>query len=194
MAKQKLEALRTTAGRVTIGTLIRGRKNTKSDVWEVVDMAAGPVPTESHHTAYWRVRHITTGEEATIPPKPLNGVVHVMVPEGETEPPPGSRKVSDGEQIMLLVEQLGAQEIATYDHLSGEVTCPNYHILSADGEEARLLGEHMRIAHQMDLSQIEAGTSLIDLHDRAHDPRYPSVGKGGFAHRHVPEDRSFIKW
>jgi len=95
------------------------------------------------------------------------------------------------------VESLGATLLATRDETTGEIVCPDYTYeshLDAEGAEVgirRGLIEHMRFAHGMvaddDLSLVDA----ITLHGRAHDPA-SGVTKGGFPHRHVPEDLKLI--
>jgi hypothetical protein len=108
----------------------------------------------------------------------------------------------DSDEILLLVERLGAQAIAARDHETGEIHCPDYasgH--SVGGHKTRAIEqlEHIKIAHGIDISSIELLTgnerikAVLETHGRQHGPqqnRY--LSKGGFPHRHVPEDRSIL--
>jgi hypothetical protein len=187
---------------VVVGTVMAD-PNFRSKRWEVIDTAmVGPV--EYGHTLWFRVREQTSGEEHTISPrqKTTGCVILTQDPRdtktGPIVPP------SDAEAIMLLVKELGAEVMATRDNETGEITCPDYTYKSHLEKDnpynedrplpdiLRGLIEHMRFAHQMSVNDDLDLVSAITLHGQAHNPKWPNIGKGGFPHRHVPEDLSMF--
>ena len=179
-------------GEVVVGTVIANAQR-RTERWEIVDQAmATPVPFAK--TLWMRAREQTTGAEFTVRPRAKDGKVIILTQDpadtktGERTPP------SDADAIMLLVTELGATLLATRDETTGEITCPDYidesHLEGAQATRRGLI-EHMRVAHGMkaddDLSLVDA----ITLHGTAHDLN-SGVTKGGFPHRHVPEDITLI--
>lgn len=182
---------------VRIGTVLGTNKRTER--WEVIAMAHGQ-QVEFGRTMWFKVREQTTGVEHNIEPKVKTAGVTILTQDPrdtQTGPP---TEPTDTEAIMLLVEQLGATLLATRDELTGEVTCPDYEAGSnhldevGNGAIKRGLLEHLRLAHDLRDDQIlgDEIESLITLHGACHNPKHPEVGKGGFPHRHVPEDLSII--
>lgn len=182
---------------VVVGTVMASKK--RSERWEVIDTAMGEPGTHVQYgrTLYFRVREQTTGVEHTIPPKQKTSQVIILTQDprdtktGPVTPP------SDADAIMLLVKELGAEVMATRDEATGEITCPDYtydsHIPgSGDRQISRGLIEHLRFAHQQPVDDDIDLVSLITLHGQAHNPKWPNIGKGGFPHRHVPEDLSLF--
>lgn len=180
-------------GEVVVGTVIANAQR-RTERWEIFEQAmATPVPFM--RTLWMRAREQGTGAEFTVSPRSKDGKVIILTRDpadtktGPITPP------SDADAIMLLVEELGATLLATRDETTGEITCPDYTYDShLDGDQAirRGLIEHMRMAHGMaaddDLSLVDA----ITLHGTAHDPN-SGVTKGGFPHRHVPEDMELVR-
>lgn len=183
---------------VVVGTVI-ANKQRRSERWEIVEQAMA-TPVEFGHTLWMRAREQTSGEEYTVRPRNKTHPVTILTQSpsdtktGEPTPP------SDAEAIALLVEKLGATHLATRDNVTGEITCPDYasggrH--SPDGATAGMRDEleHLRFAHGVDTKPFEEMhwedriREVTTLHGRAHTPKYMSeINKGGFPHRHVPED------
>ena len=46
----------------------------------------------------------------------------------------------------------------------------------------------MRFAHGMTVDPDTPLEEVLTLHGRAHQTKYPDIGKGGFPHRHDNED------
>jgi hypothetical protein len=163
-------------GNLGIGhTLLKdGRK------WEVV-AAAAPAQYEYGYSNWLKVR-APNGEEHPIPPRRVKMACTVLL-DPEADPIPPASHVHGSAEAALLVEQLGAQEIATQDAATGEVWCP----WTVSGVVDEL---HLRVAHGMDTTGLESIDARVNAHGKAHDGHYPLLGKGGFAHRHVPEDIS----
>lgn len=155
--------------------------------WTIVD-AATPDQYEYGHSNWLKVR-APNGEEHAIAPKPLTRKVTVLI-DPEADPIPPASHVHGSAEAALLVEQLGAVELATRDERTGEVWCP-WPGNEGSGGEAALV--HLQVAHNLDTSGIEdTAEARAKIHGRAHDPRHPLFGKGGFPHRHVPEDLSIV--
>lgn len=182
---------RGTWGEVGIGTLL-GHREKRSAVYEVIDIA------QATHARYgftnWiRIRDRATGEEHSLEPRPRSQGTIILTLDPRDEVVRESSHPTDAEAIMTVVRTLGAELLASHDTATGEVTCPDYihrsHIPGyGDRQISRGLIEHLRIAHR---HPVDDGTDLITLantHGMAHDPRWPNIGKGGFPHRHVPEE------
>jgi hypothetical protein len=165
-------------GELGIGHVILkdGRK------WTVVD-AAAPAQYEYGRSNWLKLR-APNGEEHAIEPKSVRKQVDVLI-DPEADPIPPVSHVHGSVEAALLVEQLGAIELATQDSATGEVWCP----WSVSGSVDLV---HLQVAHNIDTTGIETLEQRNDVHGQAHDPRYPLIGKGGFTHRHVPEDLSII--
>jgi hypothetical protein len=193
------------------GHLIQGKRATKNDVWEVLE-TKNPEQIQTNYGLWWRVVNLATGEERAIPPKQVSERVTFMVPaddlaecERSGAPPWQPREwPADAEQVNLLVEQLGATLLAQQDSDTGEIWCPNYADGSRHTEEwspgvlQRDILEHLRIAHGMDTSGLEA---ITDWEEQMHKTNQTHWGQhgikqtpstGGFPHRHVPEDHSIL--
>ena len=188
---------RGTWGEVTVGTLIASGKRT--EVWEVVDTQAGAGQIEPHKTLWFKMRERATGREFAKQPTMINIPVTLLLEPGQESLPPIT-PASDGDALALLVEELGASLIATKDNTSGEIWCPDYDAgagsKAGDGGAAYLM--HLQVCHDIDTSALEAlpwQERIVEktrIHGRAHSAKFPHIGKGGFAHRHVPEDHSLI--
>lgn len=186
-----------TWGEVTVGTVIANPER-RSERWEVIEVAHG-LQTQHGDTLWMRAREQTTGAEHTIRPhlkiKPVTILTQSPL---DTQTPPVT-PASDAEAIALLVERLGATHLATRDHETGEITCPDYNAsFTGHGGEGNIMDqqlEHLRFAHGVDTTDFEKMTPEQQIqevwlyHGRCHNPAY-EFGKGGFPHRHVPEDLS----
>lgn len=195
------------AGQARVGHLIQGNRRTLDDIWEIVEMK-NPQQIEYGHTLWWLVANTTTGLEAPIPPKMVTARVRFMLTPDEhahaeeTRRPPSlpHQWPVDSEEALLLAQELGAQEIATRDDLTGEITCPNYHTqFPAPGAVGVDEIVHLRIAHGLDVAGLEAITDpsarMIEIHKahgQLHGPESLRLAQSGFPHRHVPEDHSFL--
>lgn len=177
---------------VHVGTVIASHK--RSERWEIIDQQMGPAPGPEHGRTLWmRAREQTSGAEYTVEPRQKWTSVTILTQNpadrstGEAAPP------SDAEAIMLLVKELGAEVLASRDEGTGEITCPDYvyrsHIPGyGERQISRGLVEHIRFAHQHPCDDDLDIASLTTLHGQCHNPKWPNIGKGGFPHRHVPED------
>lgn len=180
-------------GEVTVGTVIASKK--RSERWEVIATAHGSTPAEYGHTLWFQIREQTSGEVHPVAPKYKMHAVTILTQDPrDTKTAPPTAPV-DADAIMLLVEKLGAEVMATRNEETGEITCPDYlydsHIPGHGEQQIRRgLIEHMRFAHRMSVDADLDLKSTIILHTQAHDSRWPNIGKTGFPHRHVPEDLS----
>lgn len=175
---------------VTVGTLLATDK--RSEAWEVIATAHGP-QVQYGYTLWFRVRERTTGEEKSLAPRMKIDRVNILTEQPETLTTPPRTPPSDAEQILLLVESLGATVLATQDNATGEITCPDYasgHSVG-DNRYGREEIEHLRIAHNIDAEGMRV-EDRVTLHGRAHSPKHPTIGKTGFPHRHVPEDMALL--
>jgi hypothetical protein len=188
---------RGTWAEVTVGSLIAGEKRT--DVWEIID-TANPPQIEYGHTLWFRARNRPTGEVKSIPPHMVKDPVTFLMKDDAEKPPPRTPP-ADAEQIALLVEKLGAQEIATRNNETGEVTCPSYAQGKSVGGNRYGLEEieHLRICHGIDVSGIQAmplgkerTIMIAQTHGHLHGPESSKIPHGGFPHRHIPEDLTFL--
>lgn len=177
-------------GDVGIGTVI-GHRESRSKSWEVLDIAQG-THAQYGYTNWFRVRD-SDGFIHTLEPRPRSHPVLILTRDPADVVVEESNEPTDAEAIMTLVRELGAEVLATHDTATGEVTCPDYisrtHI-PGYGEKkiSRGLIEHLRVAHGHPVDDEIELLTLIEVHGQAHDPRWPNIGKGGFPHRHVPED------
>lgn len=180
-------------GEVVLGTTIAD-VSSRTRRWDIVEVSQA-THTQYGHTLWMRAREQTSGEEFTVRPRVKTSSVVILTQDpadtkaGEPSPP------SSTDAIMLLVEKLGATHLASRDVKTGEVVCPDYtydsHLPSGPAHIRRGLIEHMRYCHGMkpadDLGLLDA----INQHAHAHHVA-TSGGKGGFPHRHVPEDSVLI--
>lgn len=176
---------------VSLGTVIAGQK--RSERWEIVEQAHG-TQVEYGHTLWMRAREQSTGAEFTVRPRMKTSAVTILTQsplDTKTAPP---TEPSDSEAIMLLVQELGAVHLATKDNVTGEITCPDYASGHSNGDNryGREEIEHLRFAHGLSVDDDISIVERTTLHGRAHNPKYPDIGKGGFPHRHVPEDLSLF--
>lgn len=183
-------------GEVVVGTVLANYQR-RSERWEVIATSHGE-QVDYGNTLWFRIREQTTGVEHSVSPKMKKLPVTILTQNpadtyaGDPTPP------SDSESIMLLVRELGAEVLATRDERTGEVTCPMYwagHNHPGErepGHSHRGEIEHMKFAHDLVVDPDIAVMDLANLHAQAHDARWPNIGKGGFPHRHVPEDLSVL--
>jgi hypothetical protein len=169
-------------GEVTIGTVIGGRK--RSQRWEIVDQQQVG-QTEFGVTLWMRAREQSTGEEFTVKPRTKTSRVTILTQDPADTETPARTPASTGAAIELLVKKLGATHLATRNEVTGEITCPDYtDLYGAENQEV----EHLRFAHGLSVDDGISAKDLAVLHGQAHNPKWPNIGKGGFPHRHVPED------
>lgn len=179
-----------TWGEVTVGSLLATRLRT--EVWEVIDSRT-PDQHEYAHTPWFKIRERGSGVEHAVPPKMVNAKVTFLLHEPD-ERLPEPTPVSDADEVeakmKMLVAELGAVEIYTRDNTTGEIVCPDFPLDTV---------EHLRVAHDIDVTALlaiedpqERIGQMHTVHGQAHSVRYPAVGKGGFAHRHVPEEHNII--
>jgi hypothetical protein len=174
---------------VKIGTVLA--TGAPLERWEVIDMAHGDAVGYGQ-TLWMRVREQRTGMETTVPPRNKENRVTILTQSPDDTETVMVAEPSDTEAIMLLIRELGAVHLATRDNATGEVTCPDYvmdsHIpRDQEGWVRRGLIDHMRLAHRMDVSDELDLEESITLHGRAHSAQWPTIGKNGFPHRHIPE-------
>lgn len=187
---------------VTVGTVLGTSK--RSDAFEVLQVAHGQ-QVQYGYTLWFQVKNLVTGEITAIEPKWKVAPVTILTrdPRDTRTAPP--TEPTDSQAILLLVEELGASWMATHDSKTGEVTCPDYDLGYHARPGGHLYGaeyrEHLIFAHgftQADVDAIDAADDsnwskgIGDAHSRAHDMRYPDYGKGGFPHRHVPEELEYL--
>lgn len=185
-----------TWGEVTVGTVVATARRTER--WEIIAVANG-MQTPHGHTLWMRAREQVTGAEHSIPPRLKTSTVMILNQDPDDTSLPPLQPATDADALALLVEKLGATHLATRDERTGEITCPDYtqghNHLDEIGNESIVRGEleHLRFAHGIDTSALEAMDweerirEIATTHGRAHSPA-SETGKGGFPHRHVPED------
>lgn len=184
-----------TWGEVTVGTVIASGKRTER--WEIIAQSHGQ-QVEFGRTLWMRAREQTTGAEFSVGPRFKHNPVTILTQDPRDTETPARTEPSDSAAIMLLVERLGAAHLATRDDATGEITCPDYaagrNHLDEVGNRALSRGEieHLRFAHGMSVDDDISITDLTTLHGQAHNPKWPNIGKGGFPHRHVPEDLTLL--
>lgn len=177
---------------VKVGTVI-GTPNSRTDAWECI-ASAHPAQVEYGKTLWLRFRNLSSGDEYSAPPRHMHLPVTILtrdpadhapapcVPsyvEPEPQTPP-----TDQEAILAVIEGLGASHLATVDNITGQITCPEF------PPSLAALIEHLEIAHgQKGLPNWGVDEYTL-LHSRAHSEKYPDIGKGGFPHRHAPEDHT----
>lgn len=184
-------------GEVVVGAIVIGMDNKP---YRIIDTRHGEgIP--SGFTLWFRAEPVAGGDPIVVKPRPREMPVTVL------DPDPNARKVgvytppSDTEAVMALVEGLGAEWMATHDSKSGEVTCPEYnsgHHASKDPKVWHYSGElrlHLEFAHGVEKATVDQllQDDLYTYHARHHN----DLVKGGFPHRHVPEDLTLLgapKW
>jgi hypothetical protein len=192
------------AGDIRVGHIIQGSTKAKRDVWKVID-TRNPHQYDVGRTPWLRVQRLGTEQIEAVPPKTVRTPVTFMLTPEEFEhaamygsvPALPKTLLADADEIALLVEKLGATEIVSKDHETGEMWCPNYAYgrrHTAEWEPGILILDqlhHLQICHGMDITGLEDITdweqqmlAVINHHGEAHRDNLP----GGFPHRHVPED------
>lgn len=174
---------------IGVGTLLAD-PNFRSKIWEVVEMAHG-VQVDYGRTLWMKVRERGTGEEHSIPPRLKTRWTSVLTNDpADKELPPSESAPSDTDEIMeavgVLQDQAGGSVLAWRDETTGEVCAPDHAFL--DGSATKWLIHHLRWAHGLEVADDADPNDLIPLHSTAHQPKTAS----GFAHRHVPEDLTFL--
>lgn len=182
---------------VVVGTVLADPKGLRTPRWEVIAMGHGQ-QVEFGHTLWMRIRDQVGGAEHSVPPRYKHHPVTILTQDPRDTHAGEPSEPSDTEAIMLLVKELGATHLATRDEKTGEITCPDYasgrNHLDEIGNRALSRGEieHLRFAHGMSVNDDISLVDLTTLHGQAHNPKWPNIGKGGFPHRHVPEDLSLL--
>jgi hypothetical protein len=174
---------------VTVGTVIGTKK--RSEAFEVIATAHGPgIPFG--HTLWFKVKNLVSGKETPISPKWRQDPVTILTRDPRDTRTPDRTHPVDAEAVMLLIQELGAETLASWDAKTGVVTCPDYVYkshLEGDGKRRRGLREHLEFAHGIE-TPIELDDAWEDLrrldaiHAEAH--KNPVAGRG-FPHRHVPD-------
>jgi len=189
-------------GEVAVGALLSTSKRT--EVWEVIDTRL-PEQIDYGKTHWIKIRERSTGVEHVIAPKMVNAPAYFLLSSTDQNLP-APTPPSNLEEMALLVEHLGAQLLATRDNATGEIHCPDYNAPNGERTGVAPLLEHMRVCHGMDVGALQAAEAqaradgdfdevrarIHRAHDEAHSLKHPHVGKGGFSHRHVPEDHTII--
>lgn len=179
---------------VTVGTVIADA-NSRMRRWEIIATSHGNAPIPPMKTLWMRAREQASGEEFTVEPRTKTTRVIILTEDPRDTKTPDYTPPGDTEAVWALVEGLGATLLASRDEATGEITCPDYTYeshLDGDGRIKLGLLEHMRIAHGHEhFDQEDDLPSLITLHAQMHHLENP-IGKGGFPHRHVPEDLTLI--
>lgn len=179
-----------TWGEVVLGTFIADTQK-RSKRWEIVDVANGDGQIPQAHTLWMRAREVSSGEEFTISPRLKTSPIVILTQDPAETRAGDPSPASDSEAVRLLVEKLGAQILATHHASTGEVHCPDYvedSHLEGHGSVLRGLIEHLAFAHGEKVEGDQNLANVITVHGQAHNPAWPNFGKGGFPHRHVPED------
>lgn len=183
---------------VVVGTVIASRER-RSQRWEIIDVAMS-TQVDYGRTLWMRARAQATGVEYTVRPRKKVSPVIILTQDPRDTEAGDPTAPSDADAIMLLVRELGADAMATRDDVTGEITCPDYlydsHIPRELCEQSTVRSgmiEHMRFAHTLSVNDDLELASAVTLHGQAHHPGWPNIGKGGFPHRHVPEDLSIMK-
>lgn len=186
---------RGTWGEVTVGTVL-GNRNHPRQRWEIIDVSMA-TQVEYGKTLYMRARDQVTGAEFTVTPRPKSvGVIILTRDPRDTETPPPTPP-SNADAVWALVEGLGATIMASRDERTGEITCPNYeagrhHLEDGPYQLLRAEREHLRVAHALTIPDDIGVVDMTVLHGDAHNPGRPAIGKGGFPHRHTPEDMGLL--
>lgn len=179
---------------VTVGTIIADHQS-RTRRWEIIGTSHGTAPIPPMKTLWMRAREMSSGEEFTVEPRTKTAKVIILTQDPADTETPDYAPPSDTEAVWALVEGLGATLMASIDSITGEVTCPDYindSHLDGDAQVKRGLLEHMRVAHGHDhFDKADGLADLITFHAQMHDLNNPA-GKGGFPHRHVPEDLNLI--
>jgi hypothetical protein len=176
---------------VGIGDII-GQRDSRTAGWEIVDVSQA-TQVQYGYTLWMRARSILDpSREVTIQPRLKVDPVVLLTRDPADTKSEGPSAPSDADAIMELVNQLGAHLLATRDLATGEIVCPDYidrtHVPDGPQRVSRGLIEHLRVAHGQPVDDGTDLVSLSNLHGQSQDPRWPNIGKGGFPHRHVPED------
>lgn len=182
---------------VTVGTIIADHQS-RTRRWEIIGTSHGTAPIPPMKTLWMRAREMTSGAEFTVEPRTKTAKVIILTQDPADTQTPDYTPPSDTEAVWELVRGLGATLMASVDSATGEVTCPDYindsHLDIDHAPIHRGLLEHMRVAHDWS-ERIGEGpldyADSITLHAQMHDLNNPE-GKGGFPHRHVPEDLNLI--
>lgn len=188
---------RGTWGEVVVGTVLADPGGKRTPRWEVIALGHGQ-QVEYGYTLWMRIRDQVSGEEHSVKPHPKVNLVTILTQDPRDTRTGEPTAPGDADAIMLLVKELGAVHLATRDEATGEITCPDYasgrNHLDEIGNRALHRGEveHLRFAHGLSVDDDISLVDLSTLHGQAHNPRHPDVGKGGFPHRHVPEDLSLL--
>lgn len=160
--------------------------------WTIIDSAIPP--QFQYGYSLWFRFQAPKGETFNCAPKPLVTPVTILSKPGEDLPPP-TLPVGHAEAA-LLVESLGATEIATKDEASGEIWCPA-HTTMHTGDYGRGEILHLQLAHGLDTSALEAlplaerAVALVKAHGPLHFKNAEALATAsgrGFPHRHVPEE------
>jgi len=183
-----------TWGEVTVGTVIAA-PNSRTQRWEIIATSHGTTQIPFMKTLWMRAREQTTGAEFTSPPRTKTSKVIILTRDPADTTTPAYVAPSDTDAVWAVVEGLGATLLATRDSATDEITCPDYivesHLETDEKPLTRGLIEHMRLAHGATVDDSLDYHAAISLHGPMHDADNPS-GKGGFPHRHVPEDLNLI--
>lgn len=180
-----------TWGEVTVGARLALTPN-RTDIWEVTDTKA-PDQWEYGHTSWFQVVEQGTGVTRAVKPKLVNHKVKILLGSPDETLPP-RQPVGDADEVYTMLTTIMGpmQEIYTQDRATGEVWCP-WDFAGPDGEL-----RHLRDGHNVDTAALEAIdaasrriTEAYRLHGQAHNPKY-AISKGGFPHRHIPEDHSIL--
>lgn len=181
-----------TWGEITVGTRM-ALTSDRTNVWEVVDTKS-PDQWEYGRTCWFQVVEVNTGELRAVRPKLVNSRCRILLTSADQQLP-ARRPVGDAETVLMLLESIlgKTNEVYTQDVASGEVWCPWDPHKGPDG-----MFRHLHEAHEIDTGAIEAildvparMAAMHTLHGQAHNPKY-AISRGGFSHRHVPEDLKIL--
>ena len=180
-------------GEVVVGTTIAD-VSSRTRRWDIIEVSQA-THVQYGHTLWMRAREQTSGEEFTVRPRVKTSSVVILTQNPADTKTGAITPPSNADAIMLLVEQLGATHLASRDERTGEITCPDYlydsHIPTSHSHIKRGLIEHMRYAHALQVDDEVGLLDAINTHAHAHHLA-TSGGKGGFPHRHTPEDSVLI--
>lgn len=174
---------------ITVGTVL-AQRDTRTQAWEVIDLAHGSEPIPFNHTLWMRLKNTKSGEIITLPPRNKNGTCVVLTHSPLDTETPALTVPSDADAVALLVESLGATHLATKDEETGIVFCPDYVWEGHIDDEAPLpltrgLIEHLAFAHNLTAPEGVDYTALLIKHGEQHR----STGNhAAFPHVHLPEE------
>lgn len=179
---------RGTWSEVTVGTVVGTKK--RSEAFEVLATAHGQ-QVQHGYTLWFQMKNLVTGEIFPVEPKFKVSPVVILTRDPRDRVTAPVTEPTDTQAILLLIQELGAETMASHDTATGEVVCPDYvgnSHLTGPKKVQRGLREHLKFAHSLDVAERDHWEDDLKELNRVHSLAHtnPEVG-AGFPHRHVPE-------